>query len=67
MGQGMIFEALMSDPKALLPASVLKARSAEANPMRVACDHVAGMSDMALMKAYERLTSPRMGSVFDMH
>ncbi|WP_281040614.1 hypothetical protein [Rhizobium leguminosarum] len=69
-GQGMVvavFEALMSDPEALLPSSVFRAYSADANPMRVICDHVAGMTDMALMKTYERLFSPRMGSVFDMH
>lgn len=69
-GQGMVvavFEALASDPEALLPAPVFKAYSADPNPVRVICDHVAGMTDMALMKTYERLFSPGMGSVFDMH
>ncbi|MFS2038266.1 anti-phage deoxyguanosine triphosphatase [Agrobacterium tumefaciens] len=68
-GQGMVvavFEALVSDPEALLPPPVFKAYSTDPNPMRAICDHVAGMTDMALMKTYERLFSPRMGSVFDM-
>jgi len=62
-----VFEALTSDPKALLPASVFEAYSEDPNPLRAICDHVAGMTDMALMKTYERLFSPRMGSVFEMH
>ncbi|WP_313556432.1 anti-phage deoxyguanosine triphosphatase [Agrobacterium cavarae] len=68
-GQGMVvavFEALSSDPEALLPAPVFNAYQMESNPDRAVCDHVAGMTDMALMKTYERLFSPRMGSVFDM-
>lgn len=68
-GQGMVvavFEALMSDPEALLRVGVSKTYNGDADPMRVICDHVAGMTDTALMKIYERLFSPRMGSVFDM-
>ena len=68
-GQGMVvavFEALVSDPEALLPPPVFKSYATDPNPMRAICDHVAGMTDMALMKTYERLFSPRMGSVFDM-
>jgi hypothetical protein len=33
--------------------------------VRVICDHVAGMTDDFLLKTYDRLFSPRMGSVFD--
>ena len=33
--------------------------------MRVICDHISGMTDQFLLKTYERLFSPRMGSVFD--
>jgi len=29
------------------------------------CDYVASMTDSALLKTYERLFAPRMGSVFD--
>lgn len=68
-GQGMVvavFEALMSDPEALLPPAVFAAFAIDPNPLRIICDHVASMTDMALMKTYERLFSPRMGSVFDM-
>ena len=32
---------------------------------RVVCDYIAGMTDSHLLKTYDRLFSPRMGSVFD--
>jgi dGTPase len=32
----------------------------------VICDYVAGMTDGFLLKTYNRLFSPGMGSVFDM-
>ena len=35
------------------------------DPIRVICDHIAGMTDGFLLRSYERLFSPRMGSVFD--
>ncbi len=63
-GQSMVialFEALQSDPDRLLPA---EARGADDDPRRV-CDFVAGMTDAGLLKTYERLFAPRMGSVFD--
>ncbi|TIW40371.1 MAG: dGTPase, partial [Mesorhizobium sp.] len=67
-GQNMVvavFEALATDPKSLLPEST-KARYAAADEkMRVVCDHVSGMTDGFLLRTYERLFSPRMGSVFD--
>ncbi|MER8732709.1 hypothetical protein NKH28_23220 [Mesorhizobium sp. M1227] len=31
------------------------------------CDHISGMTDAFLLKTYDRLFSPRMGSVFDKH
>lgn len=67
-GQTMVvkvMEALASDPASLLP-EVTRARHATSpDPMRVICDHIAGMTDGFLLSTYERLFSPRMGSVFD--
>lgn len=67
-GQGMVvavFEALQSDPMRLLPRDA-RARfvRGEGDP-RVICDFVAGMTDTYLLRTYERLFAPRMGSVFD--
>ncbi len=67
-GQNMVvavFEALASDPGALLPESTRQRYEAANDPLRVLCDHIAGMTDAFLLKTYERLFSPRMGSVFD--
>jgi dGTPase len=67
-GQKMVisvFEALMSDPKALLPADAYAEFEHSNGDVRVICDHVAGMTDSFLLKTYDRLFSPRMGSVFD--
>ncbi|MEH6809004.1 MAG: anti-phage deoxyguanosine triphosphatase [Hyphomonas oceanitis] len=67
-GQKMVvsvFEALASDPKRLLPRYAYALYEISETPQRVICDHVAGMTDAYLLKTYERLFSPRMGSVFD--
>ncbi|NBC37438.1 dNTP triphosphohydrolase [Novosphingobium sp. FSY-8] len=64
-GQAMVvsvFEALAADPVRLLPRDV-QARY-DGHP-RVLCDTIAAMTDAHLLKTYERLFSPRMGSVFD--
>jgi len=66
-GQQMVvavFEALASSPATLLPAPAYE-KYREANDVRVLCDYVAGMTDSYLLRTYERLFSPRMGSVFD--
>lgn len=67
-GQAMVvavFEALAADPARLLPRGELaRFEAAEGDP-RMICDHVAAMTDTHLLKTYERLFSPRMGSVFD--
>lgn len=73
-GQGMVisvFEAFQSDPLRLLPVEPRK-RYAEAADSgdaaqgnRVICDYVAGMTDSHLLRTYERLFAPRMGSIFD--
>jgi dGTPase len=67
-GQNMVvavFEALANDPKSLLPESTRARYNASDDGMRVICDHIAGMTDDFLLRTYERLFSPRMGSVFD--
>jgi dGTPase len=67
-GQKMVvsvFEALHSEPKSFLPRDTLKIYQASQEPNRVICDHIAGMTDTFLLKTYDRLFSPRMGSVFD--
>ncbi|WP_260929477.1 anti-phage deoxyguanosine triphosphatase [Novosphingobium sp. 9] len=67
-GQSMVvavFEAFATDPKSLLPDSTRARYEAADDKMRVICDHVAGMTDGFLLRTYERLFSPRMGSVFD--
>lgn len=67
-GQQMVvsvFEALRSEPGAFLPGSTYCLFEDQGGDPRVICDHVAGMTDTFLMKTFERLFSPRMGSVFD--
>ena len=67
-GQGMIvavFEAFQSEPWRLLPTDVQQRYRHSNEDLRVICDYVAGMTDMHLLKTYERLFSPRMGSIFD--
>jgi dGTPase len=60
-----VFETLASDPKALLPRSTYDRFAKSDFSPRVICDHIAGMTDSFLLKTYDRLFSPRMGSVFD--
>lgn len=65
-GQRMVvavFEALASDPRHLLPTQALA--EYETVGTRAICDYVASMTDGTLLKSYERLFSPRMGSLFD--
>jgi dGTPase len=67
-GQQMVvavFEALASEPKAFLPRGTFELYERDGGDVRVICDHVSGMTDGFLLKTYERLFSPRMGSVFD--
>ncbi len=67
-GQKMVvsvFEAMASDPGRLLPRDALKLFEESGEDFRIICDYVAGMTDGYLLKTYERLFSPRMGSVFD--
>ncbi|KRB49317.1 deoxyguanosinetriphosphate triphosphohydrolase [Rhizobium sp. Root708] len=67
-GQKMVvsvFEAFASDPRAFLPVDAYSDFVGAEDGARVICDHVAGMTDSFLLKTYDRLFSPRMGSVFD--
>jgi dGTPase len=67
-GQGMVvavFEAIESDPARLLPSDALARFEKSSGDLRVICDFVAGMTDTYLLKTFERLFAPRMGSVFD--
>jgi len=67
-GQRMVvavFEALASEPKSFLPRDTYKRWEVADNKPRVICDHIAGMTDSFLLKTYDRLFSPRTGSVFD--
>lgn len=60
-----VFEVMKSEPERFLPADIHARIEAGENVLRVICDYVAGMIDTYLLRTYERLFSPRMGSVFD--
>lgn len=67
-GQRMVvavFETFMTEPKAFLPRDTYALYENAGDPVRVICDHISGMTDSFLLKTYERLFSPRMGSIFD--
>lgn len=67
-GQKMVvsvFEALLSEPGSFLPKDAQKLYEADGQDPRRICDYIAGMTDGFLLKTYDRLFSPRMGSVFD--
>lgn len=60
-----VFEVMKSDPESFLPSDVYAKCGSDKERMRDICDYVAGMTDPYLLKTYDRLFSPRMGSVFD--
>ena len=60
-----VFEILNSEPDKFLPLEFRHRWQNEKNKKRVICDYIAGMTDGYLLKTYERLCSPGMGSVFD--
>jgi dGTPase len=59
-----VFEVFASDPKLFLPQEEYEVYNKQQD-RRVICDYIAGMTDGFLLKTYERLFSPRMGSIFD--
>lgn len=66
-GQKMVvsvFEAIASEPKSFLPED-FAFNYEQTKDVRVICDYIAGMTDAFLLKTYDRLFSPHMGSVFD--
>lgn len=60
-----VFEVMKSEPKRFLPNDIYLKFGVSADPMRIICDYVSGMTDAHLLRTYERLFAPRMGSVFD--
>lgn len=60
-----VFEVLKSDPKSFLPRDIFAKYERSDDPLRDICDYVAGMTDTYLLRTYERLFAPRIGSVFD--
>lgn len=67
-GQQMLmslFEALDSDPMALLPESYRTRCQGDRDRQRCVCDYVAGMTDSYAIRMYERLFVPRQGSIFE--
>lgn len=60
-----VFEAYANDPERFLPRYSIDEYKISDNKIRVICDHIAGMTDSYLLKTYDRLFSPRMGSTFD--
>ncbi|UTW59914.1 dGTPase [Kordiimonas sp. SCSIO 12603] len=67
-GQQMVvdvFEIIAHEPRRFLPSEAYGKYVEHGESLREICDHVAGMTDNYLMQMYERLLSPRVGSVFD--
>lgn len=67
-GQKMVisvFEVFASNPETFLPEDARIRWLESDKDSRVICDYIAGMTDSFLLKTYDRLFSPRMGSVFD--
>lgn len=60
-----VFEVMKSEPKSFLPIDIQARLDGSEPAIRVICDYVAGMTDTHLLRTYERLFAPRMGSVFD--
>lgn len=67
-GQKMVvsvFEVIQSDPKRFLPKEIYQQIQDSDQITRHICDYLASMTDNVLLKTYDRLFSPRMGSIFD--
>jgi dGTPase len=60
-----VFEVMRSEPEKFLLRDVRERQDGACDPLRHICDFVAGMTDGYLLRTYDRLFSPRMGSVFD--
>lgn len=67
-GQRMIlsvFEAFSAEPERLLPHDTYCDYERATDKARIICDYVSGMTNAHLLRTYDRLFSPRMGSIFD--
>lgn len=67
-GQQMVvsvFTAIANSPERFLPTIEKERFVNSGKNIRIVCDYVAGMTDSFLLRLYERLFSPRMGSLFD--
>lgn len=60
-----VFDVFASDPERFLPKDIYKRYEVEDGSNRAICDFIAGMTDNYLLRTYERLFSPNIGSVFD--
>lgn len=65
-----LFEVLRSNPEAYLRESTFNKYKAakdfsDKEGLRVICDYVSGMTDEYATKLYQRLFTPRFGSIFD--
>lgn len=60
-----VFEVMKSEPKSFLPIDIQTRLDGGDSAIRVICDYVSGMTDTHLLRTYERLFAPRIGSVFD--
>jgi dGTPase len=61
-----VFEALQSNPDRLLtPTFRRELQQGDAEPNRVICDYVSGMTDAYATRLFERLYVPRHGTVFE--
>lgn len=64
----MLFDALATDPRRLLPANFtrhLDDKADEEAMRRMVCDYMAGMTDGYATRLYERLFVPRHGTIFE--
>jgi dGTPase len=67
-GQQMVvsvFTAIANAPERFLPTLEKEKYLNAGRDLRIVCDYIAGMTDSFLLRLYERLFSPRMGSLFD--
>lgn len=67
-GQRMVlacFESLASAPKQLLPSDTYGRFKDAGHDLRIVSDYIACLTDAGLLRLFDRLFSPRMGTIFD--
>lgn len=60
-----LFEVLAHDPERLLPDAVFEDYQKQDQSLRVICDFVSAMSDNHAVRLYQKIFTPREGSIFD--